>query len=97
GPNNLIKIGAKAVTCAADILDELNLKTAVSELEARAVIADTPEEGKLLKLLSKEPVHINKLIKESGLAAGDVSATLTMMEIKGKVKNLGAMQYVISR
>ncbi|MEK9180933.1 MAG: DNA-processing protein DprA, partial [Patescibacteria group bacterium] len=37
GPNNLIKIGAKAITCAADILDELNLKTAVSELEARAV------------------------------------------------------------
>lgn len=97
GPNNLLKLGAKAVTEARDVLDELNLSAATEQLQARQVIADTPAEAKLLPLLSREPAHINQLIKASGLPAGEVSSALTMMEIKGKVKNLGAMQYVLAR
>ena len=97
GPNNLLKMGAKPITTAADVLEELNLKEVTDELKAREVIAESPAEEKLLKLLSNEPIHINKLIKESGLTSQEVSSTLTMMEIKGKVRNLGAMQYVKSR
>ncbi|OGE80155.1 MAG: DNA protecting protein DprA [Candidatus Doudnabacteria bacterium RIFCSPHIGHO2_01_FULL_43_23] len=97
GPNNLLKMGAKPVTSAADILDELNLQSVTSELKARKIIADSPAEETILKLLSNEPTHINKLIKESGLTSQEISSALTMMEIKGKVRNLGAMQYVISR
>lgn len=97
GPNNLLKMGAKAVTQAKDVLEELNLEAVTEKLQARKIIADTPTEKKLLDLLSQEPTHINKLIKESGLPAPEVSSALTMMEIKGKVRNLGAMQYVISR
>jgi len=97
GPNNLLKMGAKAVTEASDILEELNLIAVNQEIIARKILPDTPDEKKLLDLLSQEPTHINKLIKESGMPAQEVSSILTMMEIKGKVKNLGAMQYVISR
>lgn len=97
GPNNLLKLGAKAVTGANDILEELNLKSATRELEARKILPETPNEAKILPLLSSEPMHIDKIIKESGLPASEVSSCLVMMEIKGKVRNLGAMQYVISR
>jgi DNA processing protein len=97
GPNNLLKLGAKAVTEAADITEELNLNFVTEQLQAREIIPATPTEEKLLNLLSHEPQHIDLLIKNSGLPAADVSATLTMMEIKGQVRNLGAMQYVKAR
>ena len=97
GPNNLLKMGAQAVTEASDILAALNLEHAVAEKSANTIIAETPSEAKLLKLLSNEPLHIDKIIKESGLTAAEASSTLTLMEIKGKVRNLGAMQYVRAR
>ena len=90
-------MGAVAITSAADILNVLNLKSAVQEKKAREIIPASASEKKLLDILSDEPMHINQLIKESGLLASDVSSTLTMMEIKGIVKNLGAMQYVSAR
>ena len=35
------------------------------------------------------------IIKLSGLDSPTVNSTLTMMEMKGKVRNVGAMQYVV--
>jgi len=97
GPNNLLKMGAQAVTEAADVLSALNLEHAEPEKSARKIIAETPAEAKLLNLLSNEPLHIDKIIKESGLTSAEASSALTLMEIKGKVRNLGAMQYVRAR
>ncbi len=97
GPNNLVKMGAKLVTQAQDILDELNLNLAVQYQETKKIAPDTKEEAKLLEYLSKEPTHIDKLVEKSGLDAGKVSSTLTLMEMKGKVRNLGSMNYVLAR
>ena len=97
GPNNLVKMGAKLVTQAQDILDELNLNLAVQYQETKKIAPDTKEEAKLLEYLSKEPVHIDKLVEKSGLDAGTVSSVLTLMEMKGKVRNLGSMNYVLAR
>lgn len=97
GPNNLIKMGAKLVTQAQDILDELNLNLAVQYQETKKIAPDTKEEAKILEYLSKEPIHIDKLVEKSGLDAGTVSSTLTLMEMKGKVRNLGSLNYVLAR
>jgi DNA processing protein len=51
----------------------------------------------VLKLLSKQPKNINAIIKESGLEAGKVTSALTFLEMKGRVKNLGGQQYIVSR
>jgi len=97
GPNNLLKMGAKPVTSAADILEELNLLSLQTQIITQEIIGDNPEEEVVLKLLKREPTHIDLIVKTSGLPAGTVAATLTIMEMKGKVRNLGANQYVISR
>lgn len=97
GPNNLVKMGAKLVTSAQDILDELNLNLAVQYQATRKIVPDTKEEAKILKHLSKEPIHIDKLVEKTGLDAAAVSSTLTLMEMKGKVRNLGGMNYVLAR
>jgi DNA processing protein len=97
GPNNLIKIGAKLVCNIQDILEELNLVSITEQIEAKEIIPDTEEEALILKLLSHEPIHIDKIVIETKLDTATVSSTLTLMEMKGKAKNLGGMQYVIAR
>jgi len=52
GPNNLLKMGAKPITTANDILEDLNLETLPEQQSAKAVFGDTKEETILLKLLN---------------------------------------------
>ena len=97
GPNNLLKMGAKPVTSAADILEDLNLGHLEEQIKTQEVAGDNEEETAILKLLTREPIHIDSIVKTAGLSASAVAATLTIMEMKGKVRNLGANQYVLSR
>jgi len=97
GPNNLIKMGAKMVIKPEDILEELNLTEIKTFAANKKIIAETPEEEKLLKFLSKEPLHADELTRQTGLPSSRVASSLALMEMKGKVKNLGGMNYVIGR
>jgi DNA processing protein len=97
GPNNLIKMGAKTVTSVNDILETLNLAQAADFAQNKKIIPASQEEEKILNHLSLEPTHVDKIIAASGLDAAKVGAILTFMEMKGMVKNLGGMNYVISK
>jgi DNA processing protein len=97
GPNNLIKMGAKLVTEANDILEDLNLKTLPEQKNIQLNFGDTPEETAVLKLLSKNPININAIIKETKLEPGQVTSALIFLEMKGRVRNLGGQQYILSR
>ena len=97
GPNNLLKMGAKPVTAAKDILEELNLEFLQEQLVTAEITGDNEEEQTILGLLSRNPQHFDHLAKTSGLPASRVAATLTIMEMKGKVRNLGGNQYVLCR
>jgi len=97
GPNNLIKMGARPITSATDILETLNLEQSEIFISNQKIIADTPIEAKLLKYLTKEPRHIDELARQSNLNISEVTSSLTIMEMKGKVKNLGGMNYILAR
>lgn len=97
GPNNLLKMGAKVVTDAQDILDALNLEKAEEFIANAQVLPDSAEEAKLLQFLSREPAHIDILVKETQMSSGAVASCLTLMEMKGRVRNLGGMMYVLAK
>jgi DNA processing protein len=97
GTNKLIQDGAKLVRNVGDILEELNLTAAAHQIEMKAVLPETETEAKLLKLLGAQPVHIDEICQTSGIAASTVSATLAMMELKGIVKQVGAMNFALVR
>lgn len=97
GPNNLIKMGAKPVSSAKDILDALNLGQAADFKESREIIPDTKEEKVVLLHLTDDPLHIDELKRLTELDIKTISGVLTMMEMKGKAKNLGGMNYVRGR
>lgn len=97
GPNNLIKMGAKMVIEANDILEELNLSQTIEFIETKKIVPETVEEAKILKLLSHEPIHIDQLTKQVNLNVSQVNSAIIMMEMKGMIRNLGGMNYVLAR
>ena len=97
GPHNLIKMGAKLVSSSKDVLDELNLGFLQEQLVSEKITGDSEEEQLILDQLSREPMHADQVTKATKLNASKVASTLTILEMKGKVKNLGANQYVISQ
>lgn len=97
GCNRLIREGrAKLVTSTEDILEELDLTVAVQQLEIKAVLPANDEESHLLSLLSHEPVHIDELSRQTALAAPTVASTLLMLELKGAVRQVGSMSFVLA-
>jgi len=97
GTNRLIQEGAKLVSSATDILEELNLTQVPQQMEMAALIPASEVEARVLAQLGPEPCHADEITRGSGLAAAEVSSTLVMLELKGLVSQVGAMNYVISR
>jgi DNA processing protein len=94
GANRLVKEGAQPVTCAQDILEELNLTAVAQHEAAREALPDNATEAALLRLLSSEPLHVDALGRAASLPVAEVTSTLTMMELKGLVRQVGGMNYV---
>ena len=88
GPNRLIQQGAKAVTDGADILEELGID-GLSALRYHAMLALTDEEASVLNLL-EEPADIDALRGKTALATGALLSLLSVLELNGLVRNLGA-------
>jgi len=93
GCNNLIKEGVHPATEAADILQVLDIERKQRQQETRNQKLETKnltkEERKILELLDGQSKHIDIIVRESGLEIDKVSAALSMMEIRGFVKNYG--------
>ncbi len=97
GTNHLIQEGAKLIRDYKDILEELNLTAVTHQIEMKEIIPPSDTESLLMKQLSAEPVHIDEVCRSSGLPISTVSSTLAMMELKGMVKQVGAMNYALAR
>ena len=97
GPNKLIQEGAKLVSRVEDILEELQLTQVVAQTAVQLALPETAEEVALYSNLSGQPTHIDDLCRTSGLPTGLVSSTLTLMELKGLVQQVGGMNYVLCR
>ena len=91
GPNNLLKMGARPVTSAEDILSVFGV---LNGRVKSVPVANSPTEAILLELLSREPAHVDDLVRKSGLPTPTVTSTLTLMEMNGSARHLGGMFYV---
>ena len=97
--NRLIQDGAKLVTGYSDILEELNLRVVARQIEMRLAddlppSPDADGEAHLLRCLDHEPMHIDDIRRETTLPVALVGSLLTMLELKGLVKQVGGMHYV---
>jgi DNA processing protein len=106
GTNQLLKEGARLVTSAADVLEELRGVGATvptpaapkpgEELVAapRPLPADlAPEEARVAAALADEPRHVDDLSVQTDLAPSNVLAALLGLELKGLVESLPGKHY----
>ncbi|MCH7492066.1 DNA-protecting protein DprA [Patescibacteria group bacterium] len=97
GPHKLLKLGAKLITSANDVLIELNIDQIKKISQNKKIIHQSKEEKKLLSILSSDPLHIDELTQKSKLNISIINSTLTKMEMRGLVRNLGGMYYILTR
>ena len=97
GCNRLIQQGAKLILRVEDILEELNLTMVAQQLELRAVVPENETESLVLGFLSGDPLHVDELVRRTALPISEVSSTLALMELKGMVRQVGGMNYVVAR
>ncbi len=110
-PYKLIQKGAILVTRVEDIMQELKFEVRNPlrpELGARAKLetnskfkiskpaGSTKEEQKILEILQNEPLHFDEIVRRSGFDSSQLGSLLSLMEIKGLIKNLNSGSFSIN-
>ena len=94
GTNALIKDGATPITNLADILQALGLE----EVQQQALaVGDNPEEQRILDLIMAGTAAASELLAASQQTAANFNQTMTMLEISGKIRALGAGMWSLAR
>lgn len=95
GPHKLIKQGAKLIESYLDVLTELAIPyIAASETDSIAVDSLNDIERKVMAVVTREPLHIDQILRRSTLATAQVSSVLVQLELKGAIKRFPGQLYV---
>lgn len=98
GCNMLLKQGAAPITEAKDVLEIIAPSTALDKARSKQAslpFGDTPAENTILQLIASGVRDGEQLQQQSELLASDFAAALTMLEINGQIRPLGANQWTI--
>lgn len=94
GCNALLQEGeAKLVTRAADVLTEIGVIAPDTEKRSKYIAKNAAEEA-ILNVLSTMPQPVDDLVERTKMPPSQISATLTMMELNGAVRNAGNGQWI---
>lgn len=89
GTHLLIRQGAKLIESSGDILEEIlpQWKMEKEKLKEHEPSGPelTPEERQIYEQMGETPLHIDTIIRESGLDPGKVSSLLLNLELKGLI------------
>lgn len=95
GPHKLIREGAKLIEGYQDILDELAIpQLAATELNIGEVYLADELEKKVFTVMTREPLHIDQIIRLSGLASAQVNSVLVQLELRGLIKRFPGQLYL---
>ncbi len=97
GSNRLIQQGAKLITSAADILDDLQTLFPEKRAPAGTPVREltlSADEKTIYDVIEDDETPIDAIITKSGLPSGKVSSTLLALEMKRLVKQLPGQHFV---
>jgi DNA processing protein len=94
GTNKLIRDGAIPLLSVEDVLEALNFDVIVRHEVINGFIPEDDVERLVYEKLSFEPIHVDVLKAECGLPVPKITASLAMLELKGRVRQVGGMHYV---
>jgi predicted Rossmann fold nucleotide-binding protein DprA/Smf involved in DNA uptake len=90
----LIKNGAQLITNASDVLAYLGLES--PELVKIRPKADSKEEALIMEILSGQSMTTQQIIDETKIDAVSIASIISLMEITGKIRNLGAGSWILT-
>ena len=94
GANNVIKRGlGKLVSCAQDVLDELNLGPVERQAQLVEQLPEDPAEAALLEQIGSEPIHVDELSRLIRQPVQETAAAMATLELKGLIHQVGPMTY----
>lgn len=93
GCNELLKRGASPITSYADVLERI--APDVMQPQSSLPLGSTPLETHILELLQKGLRDGEELLRKTGADATEFSTSLTMLELSGTIRALGANQWTI--
>jgi DNA processing protein len=94
GTNKLIKDGATPFLEVEDVLEALNFDIIIRQEEINEFIPEDEIERMVYERLSFEPIHVDSIKAMCGLPVSKITASLAMLELKGRARQVGGMQYV---
>ncbi len=94
GCNKLIKEGAVLVEEPAHILQELGYDFSNDLGKGKTFTDLTVEEKELMKIITNQPLHIDDILASSSLSPQKLNTLLTIMELKGAVKQLVGKYFI---
>ena len=92
GPLTILREGARLVTCADDILEDLGLKS-VSVMKDMKKAVFTPIQQSIVNALKNGPISVDELENKTGIDTNAVLTELTIMEIDGLIVRENGNQY----
>jgi DNA processing protein len=97
GTNNLIQMGAHPLLSPEDVLEVLNLELAARQEDVAAELPEDESERTVYQALGEEPVHVDELRSKCDMPVEEITASLAMLELKGRARQVGGMHYVRAR
>lgn len=96
GPNRLLQQGAQVALNAEDILQVIAPELLTAPGSQMVIpLGDTPLEVRIIELIQQGIRDGEALQNQSNVEASEFLQTLTMMELKGTIRNLGANKWSV--
>jgi len=95
GPHLFMKIGATPITCENDLIEALGFKPNQKEIPFEEKYADCSTEEMIIVNILTEPIEKDELLRALKMPIHKSQSILSMMEIKGLIKEIGGEVYLL--
>lgn len=94
GVNQLIQAGAHPLLSADEVLEAMNMDVILRQETADRELPEDETERTIMEALTGEPIHVDELGLRCDIPVAQLTASLAMLELKGRARQVGGMQYI---
>lgn len=95
GTNRYIQDGSQVALSPDDVLRALGLAESPSRERVIAIATLPNEQAAIVRTLQAAPLHIDEIVRATGLITSSVNAALTSLELQEFIQPLGGMRYAL--
>ncbi len=94
GTNGLIRDGAIPYLSLNDVIEALNLELIARQESVEDYLPEDEVEKLVFEKLSTDPIHVDDIQAACGLPVSKITASLSMLELKGQARQVGGMHFI---